>query len=322
MKRSQKTLLLLLAALLCACAPLQGETPARPEEQLVVGVVVHMSESSWRDRLHESLENSALKRNIQLIQIETERTQDSQIQAMRALITYQVDAIVVSPLVQRGWDNVLREAKAAEIPVLMVHRNVQTEETDVVAAYIGADYERQGELAARFIQERTRQSAGPHLIMELHGTVGASDTVERSRGMRRVFGQSEAYEIYATISCNFMYSWARESMRAHLKSGRMPDIVISYSDNMTLGVIAAMEEEGVVPGRDILILSFDAQQDAMALLAEGKINCIIENEPDVGEQVMDAVCALAAGETVQNTYLPSELFRETDDLSAFAPRGY
>lgn len=298
--------------------------PPAPEEtpQLVVGFVMHLSENSWRDKVYASLEEAAQAQNIQLINIETARTQEAQIQALRALITYRVDAIVFSPLVLRGWDNVLRDAKAAGIPVLALHRNVQTEVEGAIAAYIGANYEEQGRMAAHFIVERTRRDPGSRLIMEIHGTVGASDTVERSRGIRGLFGQAEEYEIYSTMSCNFLQSWAREAMRAHLRTGRTPDIVISYSDSMTLGAIEAIEAAGLAPGKDMLLISFDAQQDAMALLAEGKINCIIENDPNVGEAVMNAARTLAETGSAEDVLLPSRIFLDTDDIAALAPRGY
>lgn len=299
--------------------------PPAPEEespQLVVGFVAHLSENAWRDKVYTSLEEAARAQNIQLITIETARTQEAQIQAMRALITYRVDAIVISPLVLRGWDNVLRDAKEAGIPVLVAHRNVQTEVEGAIAAYIGADYEEQGRMAAHFIVERTRRDPGARLIMELHGTVGASDTVERSRGIRGLFGQGEKYEIYATISCNFLQSWARESMRAHLHAGRLPDIVISYSDSMTLGAIEAIEEAGLVPGKDVLLVSFDGQQDALALLEAGKIGCIIENDPNIGDAVMNAARTLAETGATEDVFLPSRLFLDTDDIASLAPRGY
>lgn len=298
--------------------------PAEEENtpQLVVGIVTHLSENSWRDRVNASMEEAAQAYNIQLIQIETARTQDDQILAMRALITYQVDAIVISPLVLRGWDNVLRDAKSAGIPVLMVHRNVQTDVEGAVAAYIGADYGAQGRMAASFVLARTARRESPLRVMELHGTVGASDTAERSRGIRDLFGTGGKYEIYSTVSCNYMQAWARESMRAHIKSGRTPHIVISYSDSMTLGAVEAMEEAGIVPGQDIVIVSFDAQQDALALLEEGKINCLIENDPNVGEAVMETVLALKETGMAEDVLLESRVFRDTDDLSALAPRGY
>ncbi|MDL2257814.1 substrate-binding domain-containing protein [Eubacteriales bacterium OttesenSCG-928-K08] len=317
---SLTVLLTLLLFLCCACRPVSEQTP--PSRQIVVGVVEHLSESSWRDRVHASIVEAANELDVQLITIETDRTLDAQIQAMRALITYQVDAIVVSPLVLRGWDNVLRDAKAAGVPVLMVHRNVQTDLEDVVAAYIGADYVEQGRMAAFYVREQRPPQSEQLLVMELHGNVGTSDTVERSRGIRGIFTYGGSYEIYHTVSCNYMYSRAREAMAAHLLTGRLPDILISYSDSMTLGAIAAMEEAGIAPGDDIFILSYDGQQDAIELLEQGKINCIIENDPNVGSAVMDCVMKLVSGQATQDIYLESRLFDNTLDFSALAPQGY
>ncbi len=302
------------------CEP--AAPPAQPQK-LVVGFVGQLSESSWRDRIASSVEETAERRGIQLIALSTARTQDAQIQAVRSLITYRVDAIVLSPIVMRGWDNVLREAKEAGIPILLLHRHVQTDEPDAIGAYVGSDYEEQGRTAARYIRERFAKRKEPVRVMEIHGIVGASDTAERSRGIRDTFNRDEKFDIFYSISCSGMYSKAYEMMDIYLNNSTRPDVLISFSDSMTLGAIEAMEDHGIRPGRDIVIVSFDAQQDAVNLLKEGDINCIVETDPNVGNLVMDAVASLAGGGKMgREILLDDRVFYDTDDLTGLAPRGY
>lgn len=315
---------LLLAALFIigvgGCGP--AAPPAQPQK-LVVGFVGQLSESSWRDRIASSVEEAAQRRGIQLIALSTARTQDAQIQAVRSLITYRVDAIVLSPIVMRGWENVLREAKEAGIPILLIHRHVQTDEQDAIGAYVGSDYEAQGRTAARYIRERFEEREEPVRLMEIHGIVGASDTAERSRGIRDTFNRDGKFDIFYSVSCGGMYSKAYEMMDIYLNNSTRPDVLISFSDSMTLGAIAAMKDHGIRPGGDIVIVSFDAQQDAVDLLKEGDINCIVETDPNVGNLVMDAAASLIdGGEMEREILLEDRVFCDTDDLTGLVPRGY
>lgn len=84
-----------------------------------------------------------------------ERTQEAQIEALRALIIYQVDAIVFTPLVESGWDNVLREAKSASVPLIAVDRSVRGVE-GVPLYHIGFDYAGLAERAASVLSASER----------------------------------------------------------------------------------------------------------------------------------------------------------------------
>ena len=107
------------------------------------------------------------------------------------------------------------------------------------------------------------------------------------------------------------------------RHGRDIDVLYSHNDGMTLGAIEAIEEAGLVPGRDIVIITVDGEQAAIDLLREGKINCVVECTPMLGETVMELAEKLKAGETVPRILHPEEtVFTEYDSLEAIAPRGY
>ncbi|MGI6403460.1 MAG: substrate-binding domain-containing protein [Oscillospiraceae bacterium] len=152
-----------------------SSSPQEPEASPVVGYVDILSESSWRDRMSASIREAAQQRGIQLLTLECDRTQNAQIQALRSLITYQVDAIVFTPVVLSGWDNVLEEAKAANIPVILVERSIKTSEEDKVAAYIGSDYKLQGEQAALQLMAAFRSWED---TVEVGGDVGHGGSIQ------------------------------------------------------------------------------------------------------------------------------------------------
>ena len=101
-------------------------------------------------------------------------------------------------------------------------------------------------------------------------------------------------------------------------------MLYSHNDAMTLGAIAAMEEAGLVPGRDVIIITVDGEQAAIDLLRQGSINCVIECKPQIGDMVMELAKKLAAGEEIPRcTYSEERVFTEFDaDLDSIPPRGY
>ena len=101
------------------------------------------------------------------------------------------------------------------------------------------------------------------------------------------------------------------------------DVVYSHNDEMTLGALPEIEEAGFKPGEDIIIISIDGGQEAIDVLKEGKINCVVECTPMLGQELMDTAKRLKAGEEVEYVIHPTEVyFSDEMDLSSLAPRGY
>lgn len=291
--------------------------------QLVVGFVELLSESSWRDKVTSSIKQAALENNVQLITVKAERTQESQKEAIRALVVYQVDAIVFSPVVKSGWDNVLAEAKAANIPIILSDRNLITSVEGAIYTYVGSKYEDQGEEAALFIKQKFMKGADTVKIVELYGTVGSSPAIERSKGIRETFGKDRRFNIFYSVSGDYLFSKAKELFETFLKNNKEVDVLISYNDAMTFGAIEAMEEAGIVPGSDIVIVTFDGEQKAIDLLSKGKINCVIESNPIIGDKAIKAAMDICAKIPVEESiYVDESVFTQTSDLINLPPRDY
>ena len=173
------------AALLLLCTVamlrlLQGL--AQPEKENahvpVLGIVTTAAEDDRREAQSEALVHAAEEHGFKVLEMPVERTQEAQIEAVRALIVYQVDAIAFTPLVESGWDNVLREAKSASVPLLSIDRAIRGVD-DV--PHIGFDYASLAEQAADALLQQRMPRDG---VLELYGTVNASDAREIARGCR------------------------------------------------------------------------------------------------------------------------------------------
>src|SRR5881392_3673663 len=90
------------------------------DRKAFVGFTQIGAESAWRTAETDSIRSEAAKRKIDLRFSDAQQKQENQIKALRAFIAQRVDAIILAPVVETGWEPVLREVKRAKIPVVLV----------------------------------------------------------------------------------------------------------------------------------------------------------------------------------------------------------
>ena len=316
--------MLALLALLTGCSA-QKTDKEDLEGQLLVGFSQLGSESTWRLGNTKSMFEAAEKYDVNLMYINANQSQENQKKALRSFIGYRVDVIAFAPIVEDGWDDVLKEAKDANIPVILVDRGIQTEDSTLYASHVGSDFYSEGMRAGQYLLKKADKMGSNRLnIVEITGTEGSTPMLERQRGFKDALGDDERFTIMETVCGDFIISKGKEVMRDLLeKYGKEIDVLFAQNDGMMRGALEAMEEAGFVPGKDIIVISVDGDQGAIDLLREGKINCVVECSPMLGDIVMDVAQKLANGENVEREYCSKETsFTEFDDLSRIAPRGY
>ena len=322
----RRTAALLLFVALLFLSGCEKKQPAQ-ETGLLVGFAQIGSESGWRIGNTRSIQEAAERRGIRLMTADANQMQEKEISAIRSFIAYNVDVIVFVPIVEDGWENVLQEAKKAGIPVILSDRQVaDTLDPSLYSAYVGADFHREGVLAAEFLLRKTAELPPdtPVRIVQLTGTEFSSPALQREQGFLETLERDSRFVLLDSVSGDFLKSKGKEGMKELLRrhEGEI-DVLFSHNDAMAYGAIEAMEEAGLRPGQDILIISVDGEQEAIDLLRAGKINCVVECTPMLGDLVMDLAEALAAGKDVPPVTYPEEtVFTEDDDLSSLPPRGY
>ena len=110
MKMNRRTVAAALASVPVA-ALLPGAAWA--QKPLVLGFSQVGAESEWRTANTESIKSAAKEAGIELKFSDAQQKQENQIKAIRSFIAQKVDVIAFSPVVESGWEPVLREAKAA-----------------------------------------------------------------------------------------------------------------------------------------------------------------------------------------------------------------
>ena len=298
------TMAVMVLTLLVGCGSKPAEDAAKKEEKpadkkLVVGFSQIGAESGWRSAETDSIKKTAeADPTIELKFSDAQQKQENQIKALRTFIAQKVDVIAFAPVVESGWETVLQEAKDAKIPVILVDRGVKVADDSLYTAFIGSDFILEGQNAAKFLVEEFGKDANVNIV-ELQGTVGASVANDRKKGFEEGLKDAPTFKILKSQSGDFTRAKGKEVMEAFLKSeGKKINAVYAHNDDMALGAIQAIEEYGLVPGKDIKIVSIDGVKDAFVAIKDGKLNCTVECNPLLGPQLYEAAKALKEGKTV------------------------
>jgi len=269
---------------------------APANEKLVVGFAQIGQESGWRGAETTSITFYAAQ-NLDTIQLhfaDAQQKQENQIKAVRSFIQMGVDVIGLAPVVETGWETVLKEAKEAEIPVIFVDRMANVPE-DYYATFIGSDFIDEGEKAA---QEMIRLLDGKGNVVMLEGTVGASAAIDRQKGLLDAIAAAPGIKVIARQSGDFTRSKGKEVMESFLKSYPQIDGAYADNDDMMLGAIEAIKEAGKKPGTQIKTVSVDGVMGIFEAMVAGEANVTVECNPLLGPQFFQAAADLKAGKSV------------------------
>ncbi|MFD6163885.1 ABC transporter substrate-binding protein [Oerskovia sp. NPDC060287] len=274
-------------------------------ENIRVGFSQLGAESGWRTANTESVKaNLTAENGIDLTFVDAQQKQENQIKALRDFIDQDVDVIAFSPVIETGWDEVLQEIKDAEIPVVLVDRTVDTTVEDPFVTWIGADFTAEGVTAGEWVAENAPDAK----IFELQGTMGSGAQTNRQEGFRSVVED----QIVGQATGNFTRAEGKAATEAALQAYPDLNLIFAHNDDMGLGAIEAIEAAGKVPGKDIQIVTVDGVHDGLTALLEGKFNFVVECNPAFGDQLLELIKQVAAGEDVEKeTIVVDQAFDQT-----------
>ena len=286
-----------------------------------VGYAQIGEESHWREACTDSIRQAAKDFDIDLTMEFTPPFVEEQTRLVRKFIDQNMDVIVVSPVVAEGWLPVLEEAREAGIPILLVDRMVDEEE-NLYTSFIGADFEEEGRRCARWLlSELPEQEIR---VLELRGTEGSSPAQSRKSGFESVIDNDPQCEIVHSACGDFNREGGRSAVQEYLEHHDWDiDAIFAHNDDMALGTLEYLAEQGIQPGTDVKIMSIDGTSDALDALQDGKINCVVECNPLLGPQLMKAITDLMQGKELPLRIITDEsVFTKDTPQPQFQNRKY
>lgn len=327
-------LILLVCMLFAGCgnATDSEETTQTPEnDRIVVGFSQVGAESDWRSANTESMKSTFTKEaGYDLIFEDGQQKQANQIRAIRTFIQQEVDYIVLAPVTETGWDTVLREAKDAGIPVIIVDRKVDVEDDSLFTCFVGSNFELEGLKMAEWLNSfslsRGITPEDIHIV-NIQGNIGASAQIGRTRGLEQGVAKY-GWNLLDQVSGEFTQAKGKEVMEAFLKKYDNINVVYCENDNEAFGAMEAIRAAGRTVGSDlaagdIMILSFDGvSTESMDCVLQDEITCIGECNPLHGPRVEALIQILEEGRTPEKfSYVEEGLYAHDDTVLAVTVEG-
>ncbi len=288
---------------------------AMAADGMTVGFSQIGSESGWRAAETSVTKSQAESRGINLKFADAQQKQENQIKAIRGFIAQGVDAILVAPVVATGWEDVLNEAKEANIPVVLLDRGIDGPE-DLYLTSVASDQVKEGRVAGQWLVDTVKDKDCK--VVELQGTVGSTPAINRKKGFEEAIAGSKNITIIRSQTGDFTRSKGKEVMEGFLKAengGKGICALYAHNDDMAVGAIQAIKDAGLKPGSDILVVSIDGVPDIFTAIAAGEANATVELTPNMAGPAFDALAAYKKDGTVPPKFIitESKLYTAADD---------
>lgn len=289
------------------------------KKEIVVGFSQVGAESDWRTANSESMKSTFSEENgYKLIFDDAQQKQENQITAIRNFIQQEVNYIILAPVTETGWDTVLKEAKDAEIPVIIVDRMVEVSDDSLYTAWVGSNFKLEGQKACEWLKAYAEAKGMKEInIVDIQGTIGASAQIGRTEALNEAV-KANGWNLVAQQTGEFTQAKGQEVMESILKKGDDINVVYCENDNEAFGAIDAIKAAGktVGPDGDILVMSFDTVKDGITKTMEGEIICNTECNPLHGPRVEEIIKKLEDGATPdKQAYVEEGIYAHSDDVT-------
>lgn len=244
-----------------------------------IGLSVSTLNNPFFVTLRDGAQEAAGRLGLDLVVVDAQDSVSKQVSDIEDLVTRGVEVLIVNPTDSDAVVPAVRGAIDAEIPVIAVDRGVNNVE---LSSFVVSDNAAGGVLAGTFICERIGAQGS---VVELEGIPGVSATRDRGAGFNEAIAEScPEVEVVARQTANFNRAEGLSVMENILVAQPEIDALFAHNDEMALGALQAVESSG----RDILVVGFDATDDAVGSVEDCRMGATVAQQPDqLGSQAVE-----------------------------------
>ncbi|HEX4984143.1 MAG TPA: ABC transporter substrate-binding protein [Ilumatobacteraceae bacterium] len=281
-----------------ATEPASESAPASGD-MITVGFVAVGPEGAWRAANEANMQETFTAENGFDLKYApaTNLDQKSQIDAFTSFVDEGVDVILLSATEGAGWEDSLRRAQEAEIPVILIDRGIEPDDNSLYVTRIAPDNVEVSKSVAEWAVS-VLPDGGNYFVLE--GPAGVGVVNERNNGWNSVIDSHPEIVKVGAQTANWSAEEGKSVMETVLKANDNDiQVVFAQNDEMGLGAALAVEEAGLVPGEDVKIATIDGTRGALEALAAGQLSFVAEYNPLFGDTALDVVLKTLDGESVE-----------------------
>jgi len=279
-------LIIVIVAIIAGVYFYISQQPSKPSK-ITIGLFISNLGNPYfvalRDGAQKAVDELKAKGvNIEMKVYDAKDDPNQQITQIETAIGEGISAIVVNPVHVEAIQPALQKAKDAGIPVITTDRDVADHSLRIV--FIGTDNVKGAEEGAKALIKALEESGKPTpwKVVILNGIPGTTAAEDRKKGFHNILDQYVSQgkvQIVAEEVANFRRDEGLSKMESILAAHPDIDAVIAANDEMALGAIQAIEGAGLTPGKDVIVVGYDAIPDAVQAIKEGKMYATIAQSP-------------------------------------------
>ncbi|NRG43731.1 ribose ABC transporter substrate-binding protein RbsB [Bacillus sp. CRN 9] len=263
-----------------------------------IGISISTLNNPYFVTLKDSAEAKAKELGMETTTVDAQNDPAKQVSDIEDLIQQGVDILLINPADSSAIASAISSANNANIPVITVDRSAEGGE---VVAHVASDNAAGGKMAGEYIIEQLGEEAK---VVELEGIPGSSAARERGAGFNEAISAASGYEVASKQAANFDRAQGLTVMENIIQSTKDFKAVFAHNDEMALGAVQALNAAGLT---DVIVVGFDATEDAVKAVEDGKMAATVAQKPDLmGEQAVEAAQKVLKDETVEE-FIPVEL---------------
>lgn len=295
MKKIVSIIMVLSLMILAACSMDSGLTDDKKEKKdsmkdVKVGVSISTLNNPFFVSLKDGIEKEAKEKGMKVTVVDAQDDTAKQISGIEDLILQKVDVLLVNPTDSAAISSAVQSANEAGIPVITIDRS--SDEGDI-ETFIASDNVAGGEMAADYLVKELGEKAK---VVELEGVSGASATRERGKGFHNI--ADKQLDVLTSQTAEFDRTKGLNVMENILQGDKDIQAVFAHNDEMALGAIEAIK----AAGKDIIVVGFDGNDDALKAVENGELNATIAQQPAlIGEEAVNAAEKILKGDKVDDT---------------------
>ena len=266
-----------------------------------IGLSISTQNNPFFVTLAEGAKKAAKQAGVPLTVVDASDDATKQVSDIEDLVSKNVSVLIVNPVDSDAVTGAVEAAIAKGVRVISVDRVVNGVDID---CQIASDNVAGAELATQYIVDTLGENVK---TAELVGTSGASAAIDRSQGFHNI--ADKKLKVVASQTADFDRTQGMTVMENMIQADSSIQAVFAGNDEMALGAVEAISGAK----KDVLVVGFDATDDAIEAIRQGRMGATIAQQPDlIGSTAVENAIRLTMGESIPKE-IPVEVTLITKD---------
>ncbi|MGL6025465.1 MAG: ribose ABC transporter substrate-binding protein RbsB [Cetobacterium sp.] len=235
-----------------------------------IGFVLSTQDNPFFVTLKEGAVLKAKELGHEIIVLDSQNDPSKELSNVEDLIVNGIDVLLVNPTDSDAIISSIKAANRFKVPVITLDRSSNGGK---VISHIASDNAAGGVLAGQFLLEKLEGKSNS--IVELEGIPGTTAARDRGNGFNSAVNGK--LNTVGKQAADFDRTKGLNVMENILQGQPNIDAIFAHNDEMALGALKAVEAAGK---KNILIVGFDATEDAVRAVKDGKLAATVAQKPD------------------------------------------